>query len=273
MKEISDDYIDAEEASQRKPVELYHLWLDNGEEHWRYTSGDVPVTYSGIEYVPGSLSRTLVAYNTQLEVTTIDVITDNLESTVLNFISTNPIDIVWISIMKLHREQEPLEAGVVFIGQVKNVSFKGGNATVTCVGFEFFLKQTIPIWRYQLTCNHMLFNSKCTISEDDYKTTATVALNSTGTELTSTTFSSKVDGYFTGGKAVFDGKARTITNHESNVITLMYKFRELEDNDSIDAYPGCDGQAETCRDKYDNILNFLGFPFIPDENPAARVSW
>ena len=81
------------------------------------------------------------------------------------------------------------------------------------------------------------------------------------------------DGYFTGGHIIFGDETRTIVDHVGSIVTIMYKFKELEDNDSVDAYPGCDGKIETCKDKFDNLLNFLGFPFIPVENPALRVSW
>ena len=42
---------------------------------------------------------------------------------------------------------------------------------------------------------------------------------------------------------------------------------------SVDAYPGCDGRALTCRDKFDNVLQFLGMEATPEEDPATRVSW
>ena len=272
MKDVSVDYITKEEAVQRKPVELYHIWRDGGE-HWRYTDGDVSVTFDGDAYDPATLNRTSVKYDAQLEVTALKITASFVTDPTLEFIAINPVEILWVSIMKLHRDQVPLEADVIFIGQIKEVSFKGVAAEITCVGFEHFLKQTIPIWRYQSTCNHMVFDSKCTLAEIDYKTTTTVTLDLTGTELTSADFGGEVDGYFTGGKVTFGNEARTITNHVGNVVTLMYKFRELEDNDLVDAYPGCDGRVETCRDKYNNIINSLGFPFIPEENPAMRVSW
>lgn len=272
MKDQTQAYIDKEEANQRKPVELYHIWRDGGE-HWRYTDGDIPVTFETNVYSLATLSRSSVKYNAQLEVSTLQIKAAYVENPVLEFIATNPIEILWVSVMKLHRDQDPLEASVIFVGQIKNVSFKGISASVLCVGFEHFLKQTIPTWRYQLNCNHSVFDTKCALAEADYKTTTTITLDSTGTELTSAAFDTPADGYFTGGKVIFGVEARTIISHVGSVVTLMYKFKELTDNDSIDAYPGCDGRVETCRDKFSNIINFLGFPFIPTENPALRVSW
>jgi hypothetical protein len=62
-----------------------------------------------------------------------------------------------------------------------------------------------------------------------------------------------------------------ITDHVGEKISIAYRFSELKDGDTVDAYAGCDGRAETCRDKFDNIDNFLGFPFTPQENPAKRI--
>jgi uncharacterized phage protein (TIGR02218 family) len=271
MKDASQDFIDNEEADQRKPVEIYHIWRDGGE-HWRYTDGDVAVTYSGSSYTPATLERESVTYNNKLEVTTLTIKAAYIENPALEYIAINPVEILWISVLKLHRD-DLTEADVVFIGQIKNVAFQGITASITCVGFEHFLKKTIPTWRYQLTCNHNVFDSKCSLTAASYAETTTVVLDANGVDLVSSAFGAYSDGYFTGGQVLFGVESRTIVYHVGNTITMMYKMVDLETNDSVTAYPGCDGRAETCRDKYDNIVNFLGFPFIPVENPALRVSW
>jgi len=273
VKNVSADYIAAEEADQRKPVELYKIWRMDEATFWYYTSGDVAVTFDGQVYAPAALKRGQSKYDSQLEVTTMTVTAGYLNDVAVDFVSINPVDVLWVQIMKLHREQSPLEADVVFIGQIKNVSFKGVQANITCVGFEHFLKKTIPQWRYQLTCNHLVFGSNCALTASTYKTTETITLDATRTILTGTAFGTKDDGYFIGGEVRFGAESRTIIAHSGASITMMYKMSELSDSDSVDAYPGCDGRAETCRDKYNNITHFLGFPFIPEENPATRMTW
>ena len=37
----------------------------------------------------------------------------------------------------------------------------------------------------------------------------------------------------------------------------------------MDAYPGYDGSPATCVDKFDNLDNFVGFPYIPSKNPVV----
>ena len=272
MKEASDAYIIKEEADQRQPTELYHMWRDGGE-HWRYTSGDVTVTYDEEDYVPATLERSQVKYDSTLEIVTMNIQAAYVTDTVLEYLSTNPIEILWLSVMKLHRDQDPLEADIVFIGQIKNVSFKGIEANISCVGFEHFLKQTVPRWRYQLTCNHTLFDDCCSLAKEDYKVTAIVTLDTTGTIVSSTSFEDSEfnDSYFTAGELIFGVEARTIVAHSGADITLMYRMKTLIDGDTVFAYPGCNRRLETCRDKFDNIVNSLAFPFIPTENPSLRI--
>ena len=104
----------------------------------------------------------------------------------------------------------------------------------------------------------------------DYKITTTVTVDATGLILTSVDFGSQEDGYFIYGRIDFGGTYRTIVNHVGNDVTLFYKFTDLESENSVDAYPGCNGTRETCRDKFDNIVHNLGFTDIPQENPALR---
>ena len=270
MKNVSQDYIDKEVAEERQPVELYHIWTEGGANNWYYTSGDVSVSYNGDTYTPALITRGQTSYNSELDVSTLEVQFKHVDDAVVRFLSMNPITPTWISVMKLHRDQSPLEADVIFVGQISTVTFKGNLANAKCVGFEHFLKMPIPTWRYQLTCNHKLFDEYCKLSANDYKLTTTVTVSSDGTVLTSSDFSNYSSGYFTLGKAIFSGESRPIIAHSGDTITLAYKFYDLEDNDSVDVYPGCDGNIGTCKDKFNNLIHFLGFPFTPQDNPSLR---
>ena len=286
MKEPSEDYTELEEAPKQKPVELYRVWRGAGDQlninTWFYTSGDVPVVFGGKTYVPATLNRGLVKFDSSLSVTTLDIQAGYIENPVIEFIAINPIEILWISIMRLHRDQVPLEADVIFLGQIKSVSFKGVQAIINCFGFEHFLQMVVPKWRFQLTCNHNLFDSKPKLLKSGYfpgtaipfKGTATVTLDSTKTVLTSATFDTYDDGYFTLGEVSYGVESRAIVGHSGDHITIAYPMRELGIGAPpyiVDAYPGDDRRIETCRNKFYNLINFLGFPFTPVENPMVRT--
>jgi uncharacterized phage protein (TIGR02218 family) len=272
MKSASATYISKEEASQRKPIEIYRLWSEAGRE-WTYTSGDTSVIFDGKTYQPATLSRTSVKYDVTLEVTSMSITASKVTTPMIEFIAINPVDRLWMQVSKLFRDQSPYEANVIFIGQIKAVSFKGSKVNIACVGFEQFLKMTIPTMRYQITCNHTLFDTACTKTKSSYKVTATITVNAAKTILTSATFGTYDDGYFVNGELIFNSQSVSIVAHTGDDITLLYPISTIVDTDSVDAYPGCDRRAETCRDKFNNIINFLGFPFIPVENPGIRARW
>ena len=269
MKAVTTAYIAKEEAIKRKPVELYKIWT--GATYWYYTNGDISVVYDGHTYDPAVIKRGEVGYNANFEINTLNIQIAPLTEPAIQYIAQNPVDVTWVEVSRLFRDQDPLEKSVVFIGQIKSVSFKGLIAEVMCVGFEHFLKMPIPVRRYQPTCNHKIFDSGCKKTKSSYKVTATITLDATKTILTSSTFADHVSEYFTLGLVEHGEEYRTIIGHNLNTITIQYKMRYLEDNESVDVYPGCNGKIETCRDTYDNIINFFGFPFIPKENPSLRV--
>jgi len=346
MKDVTVDYIAKEEAQARKPVELYKIWVGSAFQY--FTNGDVAVTYpvGGDVYAPATISRGTAEYNSSLDVHTMKVQFASIAEPIVKYIAQNPVEVAWIEISRLFRDQDPYEKVVIFLGQIKTVSFKGLAGEVECVGFEHFLRMSIPRWRFQINCNHQVFDAYCTLAAGSFGIPAIVTLDATKTILTSATFGLADDGYYTGGLCVLyelmtldvapggagwaagntitgqtstetceivsvlstttylvkdrsgtftlgeiltNGTAtadqgaakptfapsgeerRTITSHVGSVINLNYKMINLADNNTVMVYPGCDGRVETCRDTFDNEANFLGFPFIPEENPATRI--
>jgi len=103
MKATTQAYIDREEATKRKPVELYHIWRDGGQ-HWYYTSADRSIDYNGNTYVPATLKRGSVKYDSQLEVSTMSIQAAQVTDPVIDFIASNPIEILWIEISRGFRD-------------------------------------------------------------------------------------------------------------------------------------------------------------------------
>jgi hypothetical protein len=61
-----------------------------------------------------------------------------------------------------------------------------------------------------------------------------------------------------------DGQRKMIFIASTNEITILSPFPyAIEAGDTYKIYPGCDGQWETCKNKFGNLPNFFGFPGIP----------
>jgi len=89
-----------------------------------------------------------------------------------------------------------------------------------------------------------------------------------------------VDGWFDQGGLVFEssdnsGKAieiRTWTlSDATGIVFIPLPFTVLA-GVKVKIYPGCDKRLATCRDKFDNVVNFRGFPFVPGDDAYRRFA-
>jgi uncharacterized phage protein (TIGR02218 family) len=83
-------------------------------------------------------------------------------------------------------------------------------------------------------------------------------------------------GWFSHGTITFDEKPRIqakqiiktdYINNTHRIFELWQMIEEpLEISDSFFVIAGCDKNFETCKNKFNNILNFRGFPHIPGDD-------
>ena len=74
--------------------------------------------------------------------------------------------------------------------------------------------------------------------------------------------------WFRGGRLESaDGEARFIADHVGNTVTLISPLPGLASLDLAWAYWGCDHLEATCRDKFANLVNHLGWSRLPGRNP------
>lgn len=84
---------------------------------------------------------------------------------------------------------------------------------------------------------------------------------------------SAADGYFDGGLLTWLTGANAglsmevkhwVSGSASGEITLMLKMLlEVEPGDTFSIAPGCDKNISTCHDKFNNVINFHGEPYLP----------
>lgn len=89
------------------------------------------------------------------------------------------------------------------------------------------------------------------------------------------------EGWFTRGRLLIkSGAAKSIVGWiksdriegTTRIIELWEPVRgHLQPGDSLRLEAGCDKRAQTCQAKFDNIVNFQGFPFIPGEDWLMAV--
>jgi hypothetical protein len=78
-------------------------------------------------------------------------------------------------------------------------------------------------------------------------------------------------GFFDGGfvktPAGGNDDARLILASSGDTLTLLLPFSVDVLGTDVDVFAGCTHDLAICSSKFDNVVNYGGFPFIPRKNP------
>lgn len=271
MKDVSDEFLAKDLASERKPIYIYDVWHDLLEsEYWYFASGDTAIVYNGNTYNPGSIQHGALEFNGELNATTLEIQVANIVEPFAQFLIGNPIEKIWVKQQRLFIDQVPYQVYPRFIGLIKNVSIKGASMNVSCESLESYLEDEILEEFYQRTCGNTLYDDNCQVVKEAYAVNVLVNVDYTYAKLSSPVFGQYGDGYFTYGYIVVESHRRMIIAHKGNTIYLAFPISHLPSGTMVTAYAGCDKQITTCFARFNNVVNFKGEPDIPNSNP---VTW
>ncbi len=136
---------------------------------------------------------------------------------------------------------------------------------------------------FQKPCTAVLGDDACRFatSEPGYWVEREVEVIEDGLVLRWTQLPGFEPGWFERGRlSVLSGSAkglwglikRDVNDGDERIIKLWEPMRgSLQAGDSVKLLAGCDKRMETCRLKFNNLLNFRGFPDIPSEDWVMAV--
>ncbi len=173
---------------------------------------------------------------------------------------------------------DPAQNIVEFRGTFGEVSRAGGAFKVDLRGLTEALNA--PQGRvYQRGCDAILGNAACKVnlSSANFRAEMVVQSISGLGEITLSGASSKADNWFQLGRfAVVSGAAaglagmikqdRALGGGARGVVLWQALPVPLAVGDSVVLEAGCDRTSDTCRTKFNNLINFQGFPYIPGED-------
>lgn len=130
------------------------------------------------------------------------------------------------------------------------------------------LNNEVPSVYYQNPCNHVLYDTRCKVLRASFETTTTVT-GITGGTLIGVTDDGAADDFLNAGEIVNNrtGERRLVLRNVANAITIPLEFVDILVGDEVALAAGCDHSFNTCRTKFNNTINYGGFPFIPTDNP------
>jgi uncharacterized phage protein (TIGR02218 family) len=157
-----------------------------------------------------------------------------------------------------------------------------GNVKLNRVGFEAEVRGLME--RFQRTilevytpgCRADLGDARCTVNLASFTVTGSITSFTNRRTFRDTT-RTEADGYFMGGLLTWtsgdnNGLKMEVKRYTSatDEFELCLPMRNaLVVGDTYSVFAGCDKQWETCKTKFNNIVNFRGEPFVPQEQSVA----
>lgn len=276
-----------ETSSFSQPIE--YLTFKNGPTLWQYTNSNITEQIGARSFTPLAYTRTEPVFSKdssdgQIKFT----IPSNIPF--VELYETLPSShISSVTIERVNRNDLDSGVQIFWKGTVASVKRDGDFATILAVPATQLPAQ-VPRYTYTALCNWFLFQDRCGLQREDFRHTGPVVTIGTPRTIITVTglrdqaavlggnaspnydVSQDLDDYWLGGYVEnSDGEKRAI--YEADVdgvpdrIRLLQPFRNLDVNDDVTVYAGCDRTRATCHAKFNNHLNHGGFPDIPILNP------
>ena len=247
---------------------------------YRYSGAEYSVTTGGHTYTATDaiFSRQGARQTIGLEVATMDVTVNATGAMVIKgipFMQAVARGVLDSAILQVDRAFVDANHAIIgtvnwFTGRVAKVQPSRTGATITVNSLTELLNINVPRNVYQAACQNALYDSACGLSMAGFAYSGTVSeatqsiVDFTGSALSMPT------GFFELGGLVFtsgsnSGECRTVKYHRvSGSVYLSSPLKSVPvAGDTFELYAGCDKTMSTCTNKFSNIDNFKGQPFIP----------
>lgn len=251
--------------------ELYRFAFGNEVEY--YTSWPKSLTFNAHLYLAAPIKRSGFTMDSQYKAMSLSVVAPPTLA-FQRYLASAPASVTQVTIYRAV-EDDLTEYVILFNGYVKSVSFSNQQAQAECISNSNILDNLIPEILYQSYCNHTVFDDGCGLAESSWRLQLNnITVSVDGDYIQDTQLGSYAEDYFGLGVASsIDGEfMRFITRHDyANdrvYLHIPFSSSEVVTGDNIYVYPGCDGSPATCVDRFNNLLKFLGMPYIPSNNPV-----
>jgi uncharacterized phage protein (TIGR02218 family) len=260
------------------PVECYHFV--RGSDHWRWTSAESAIEVDGDTYVPAAITRGRFQINEEAKTATVDVLVPADNPVAQLFSRPSYYVPVQLTILRVQLEDDEYSApAVIFNGEAKTCTFTPKRGQIHCVPMQEVVNRSLTVLAYQPTCNNALYDSRCQVSREEFtwemEVEEIIPANPAaglGPQYVlgydaETVFSGDAIGILANGIATFGYQRQMIIAHSGATIQTLGAFDSIEVGDLVSVSAGCSKTPEVCRDRFDNLERFLGFPHIPQRNP------
>lgn len=251
-----------------RPIELYEF--QNGSTFWRYHSGDEEIfTWSTIEFNWCNLHRSKIVQSQEgiRNQLTLEAPRDFPPG--LLYKQFIPLYNTTLVIRRLHRDDPDEEVKIIWQGRIFDVTWPLGKGKMKIrlepsIGS---LKSEALRGRWQIRCNHTIYDEFCKLEFVTNSTPFTVAalsdgnytLNLPGLGSATPTPEHWIGGLLRLGSDQFNMIAETSGDN----LKVWRYMPDLEVGSSVLVAPGCQNLKSRCIDPFNNYENYLGAPDVP----------
>lgn len=263
-------YEESQEGS--RPIELFTF--TTGATINRWTSAEDDVSSGGSTWTAVNISREKLAGggpDQRDQNLVITVPSDNSVAT--QFINSVPGVPTTVVIERVQRTDGPtFEVIKLFEGRVASVGFDthGRVAKINVQPLVSATSRIVPRFNYQGLCNHVLYDDLCQVDDTDpaFRLSAATVTAVSGSTITITGVSAFGADFFDGGFVEMGGGAdrRLILSSSGDVLTLLLPFSASPLGSSVIVFAGCNHTIAICKSKFNIVINYGGFAFVPTKN-------
>lgn len=262
------------------PIMLYEFRL--GSNFWRFASDErdvvapasafannlltvAPATYKGVSISDSGIVQSGDTQNDDFTVT----LPANEPFTNL-YLGTPPSDTVLLVCRRTHRGEG--EAPVVWVGEVRSTKrVSRVEFQVICKPLTATLNRNGLRLAWSRSCPHALYDRNCKVKPADYGIALQVE-RTTGTRIVLSGLSALPAGYLAGGYFEFTSlpgvtERRAIESQSASFLSVLGTTDGIADGSWITVFPGCNRLPSTCKNKFNNLSNYGGYPHMPGKSP------
>ena len=259
-----------------RPVELYQFTLGGASTY--VSSGEDDIVVDGVTYSALPVMRDAIKLS-DTETNALEVKVPSTMDFVRQYIANVPGQEATLVVSRIQRpDTVAMEVVTLYQGYVSSVQFKdqGRIAMLAVSPLRKRAARTGPRCKFSGQCNNTLGDDLCQVelNQPQYRLAAGLVTDITGNVITVQQASGYVDGYFTGGMVsdLAGSEGRMIISHVGQELTLTLPFPtdKVTAGNYVQVTAGCGHTVTDCHDKFDNLANYGGFPFVPDTNPFSN---
>jgi len=245
------------------PIEFYKFRY-GAQIYYQVSATEEQLGPLGVTYSPRQITCKETNNSSEINKNPIDLIVDKSNEITYIFRTGQPDDVLFLSRYVRHTNDVDSEFLLNWQGRVSNCQFEGDYAKLICEPVSNSAKRLGLRSKYQKLCRHSLYDNRCQASELKENITINV-VNPTSISVLGIT---QADGFYNGGNLVLENNAmRMVVSQVGGVLQITSPFNNISSGMNAQIIAGCDHTRETCLNKFNNFLNYGGFPYIPTKNP------